>query len=65
MTVVRFSTRHLDAPWELPDAATLLSVSVRHLRRLIDKGKVKPIRVGGRVLIPANEMERLVVYGCG
>lgn len=56
--------RPAGAPWPIPDAATFLSVSARHLWRLIDAGEVRSIRFGRRVLIPADEMNRLANQGC-
>jgi excisionase family DNA binding protein len=52
------------APWPIEEAASFLSVSSRHLWRLIDASRVKAIRIGRRVLIPAHEMERLAREGC-
>ena len=52
------------APWPIPDAANFLSVSVRHLHRLLDAGKVKSVRLGRRRLIPDSEVQRLARSGC-
>jgi excisionase family DNA binding protein len=52
------------APWPIPDAARFLSVSVRHLHRLLDAGKVKSVRLGRRRLIPDSEVQRLARSGC-
>ncbi len=51
-------------PWSIPDAAAYLSVSNRHLWRLIDGGAIRAIRFGRRVLIPADELTRLAEKGC-
>jgi len=56
--------RPAGAPWPIPDAASYLAVSMRHLIRLIDAGKVRSIRLGRRVLIPADEIARLAREGC-
>jgi excisionase family DNA binding protein len=52
------------APWAIPDVARFLTISERHLHRLLDAGKVKSIRIGRRRLIPATEVERLAQKGC-
>lgn len=52
------------APWPVPDAAAFLSVSARHLLRLIDGRKVKSILIGRRRLIPDAEVQRLAREGC-
>jgi excisionase family DNA binding protein len=52
------------APWSIPEAAKYLSVSDRHLCRLIDAGKVRSVRIGRRRLIPDVELRRLADEGC-
>jgi excisionase family DNA binding protein len=42
------------------DAAFILSVSERTVRSLISKGKLKPTRIGRRVLIPWEEIDRFI-----
>ncbi len=59
------ANRPVGAPWPVPDAAAYLSVSARHLRRLIEAGDVKVVRLGRRVLIPADELNRIASQGCG
>jgi excisionase family DNA binding protein len=51
------------APWPIRDAASYLAVSDRHLWRLLDAGRVRAIRLGRRVLIPADEIVRLAREG--
>jgi excisionase family DNA binding protein len=51
------------APWPITDAAEYLAVSDRHIRRLIDYGQVRAIRIGRRVLIPSDEIARLAREG--
>ncbi len=59
-------TTHMPgSPWPIPEAAAYLSVSDRHLWRLIEAGEIRSIRFGRRVLIPADEMNRLSLEGCG
>lgn len=53
-----------DSPRSFPDAAEFLRVSVRHLQRLADAGRVRTIRLGRRRLLPADEVERLARDGC-
>ncbi|OWK41280.1 helix-turn-helix domain-containing protein [Fimbriiglobus ruber] len=52
------------APWPIPDAAAFLSISERHMHRLIDAKKVKAVRLGRRRLIPDAEVQRLASNGC-
>ena len=56
--------RPIGAPWPIPEAAKFLAVSSRHLWRLIDAGEIRSIRLGRRVLIPADEISRLAEQGC-
>jgi excisionase family DNA binding protein len=46
--------------YSLAEAAQALSLSVRSLRYLMHAGKLGFARVGRRVLIPHNELERLL-----
>ena len=56
--------RPAGAPWPVPDAAAFLSVSPRHVQRLIDAGKVRSVRLGRRRLVPDDEVRRLAREGC-
>jgi excisionase family DNA binding protein len=56
--------RPAGAPWPIPDAAAFLSISPRHLSRLLDAGKVTSVRLGRRRLIPDAEVQRLAREGC-
>jgi excisionase family DNA binding protein len=51
------------APWSIQDAATYLTISMRHLHRLLDAGRVRSVRIGRRVLIPDAEIKRLAEHG--
>ncbi len=44
--------------YSVEDAAKQLSVSSQSVRRLIDRGELKARRVGSRVIIAKNELER-------
>lgn len=57
------NSRAHGSPWPAKEAAGYLCISYRHLLRLIDAGKVKPIRFGRKLLIPAGEVERLATGG--
>lgn len=47
--------------YSIAEAAAKLSVSGRHLRRLIDKGEFpQPIRVGGRSIVLAADLDGYV-----
>lgn len=63
-TDVSFPARPPGSPWPIPHAAAFLSVSARHLARLLDAGKVKSVRLGRRRLIPDAEVQRLAREGC-
>ena len=58
------TTREPGAPWAIPDAAKFLSVSERHLYRLLDANKVRSVRIGRRRLLPDAEVRRLAHDGC-
>jgi hypothetical protein len=52
--------------YSLPDSSARLgNVSVFSLRRHIDSGDIKAVRVGGRVFIPVTELERIEQFGVG
>jgi excisionase family DNA binding protein len=42
-----------------------LAVSTFTVRRLIKAKQLRAVRVGKRVLVPASEVERIIVEGCG
>ncbi len=44
--------------YSVEEAAQQLSVSSQSVRRLIDRGELKARRVGTRVIVPKNELER-------
>jgi excisionase family DNA binding protein len=45
------------------EAAAATSLSVRSLDYLIEKGQLRAVKVGRRVLIPSRELERLIEKG--
>ena len=49
--------------YSIAESAELISVSVATIRRLIEAKKLSCARVGDRVLIPREELERLVAVG--
>jgi excisionase family DNA binding protein len=57
----------LDTParraYPMREASQMLSVSRSSLYRHADQGKIKFIRIGGRTLVPAAEIERLSAEG--
>jgi excisionase family DNA binding protein len=57
------TVRSPGSPWPIAEAAAYLSVSARHLHRLIDAEKVRSILLGRRRLIPDAEVRRLAVEG--
>jgi excisionase family DNA binding protein len=56
-------TRLAGSPWPLIEAARFLGISHRHLVRLIDGGKIQPIRLGRRVLLSDAEVRRIATQG--
>lgn len=48
------------AALRLEDAADYLGVSLNHVRRLIDRGQLEAVRLGGRVLIPRERLDALL-----
>ena len=47
------------------EAAAATSISLRGIDYLIEKGELKTVRVGRRVIIPSRELERLASKGVG
>jgi len=45
------------------EAAQLLRITVRSLERLTAAGKLRRVKIGGKVLIERSELERLVREG--
>lgn len=56
--------RPTGSPWPIPEAAAFLTISERHLYRLLDAGKVQSVRLGRRRVIPDDEVRRLAREGC-
>lgn len=48
---------------DVKEAAHALSISPWTIRKYITDGKLKPVRIGRRVLIEPSELQRLVVAG--
>jgi excisionase family DNA binding protein len=44
----------------LTDAAASLGISYSMMRKLIRQGKVNIVRIGRKILIPEEEVERLI-----
>ena len=47
------------------EAAAATSISVRSIDYLIGNGRLKAVKIGRRVVIPAQELEKLVYNGAG
>lgn len=47
----------------IPEAAEAWRCSIRHVRRLIEVGSVRVTRIGNRVIIPAEEVARVLEEG--
>jgi excisionase family DNA binding protein len=46
--------------YSIQNSAKLLDVSPQSVRKLIERGELRPRRVGVRVLIPRTELERFL-----
>ena len=54
--------------WNVKEAGTALGLSPWTIRRYISEGRVRPVRIGRRVLVEPAECRRLVEEGrepCG
>lgn len=49
--------------WGLPEIAESLGVSVGLLRKQIDEGKLRSIRLGKRVLVSEEELQKYINQG--
>jgi len=49
----------IDNVYETTEAARLIGIGYATLYRWIKRGKLIPIRIAGRTLIPKSEVERL------
>lgn len=49
--------------YRIPDACRILSLSRSHLYALAAAGRVKLLKLGGRTLVSAEEIERLLKDG--
>jgi excisionase family DNA binding protein len=47
----------------LREAAAVLGISIFTLRRLIDSGAIRSVKVGARRLVPVEEIERVATHG--
>lgn len=64
MPVARPARLSDGSPVSFSAAAVHLGISERHLYRLRDSKQVRTIRFGRRVMIPADELQRLATKGC-
>ena len=49
--------------WGIDRVAEVTGVSPHSIRRWISENRVRSVRLGGRVLVPVAEVERLVTSG--
>lgn len=49
-----------DSLLTIPETAAVLRVSQRHLFRLLQRGCIRPLRLGSRTLVPHREIRRLI-----
>ena len=47
------------------EAAAATSISLRSIDYLIGKGQLKAVKIGRRVVIPAQDLEKLIYNGAG
>jgi len=59
----RYRDQETIGVFETRSAAAATSLSVRSLDYLIEKGQLRAVKVGRRVLIPSRELERLIEQG--
>lgn len=45
------------------ELAEAMGVTSKHIGNLVQRGKIKPIRLGARCLIPMAEVERILEEG--
>jgi excisionase family DNA binding protein len=55
--------RRLEPLFTVPDAATILNVSERTVRRLIASGTIRAVRIGRSVRLRPRDIERLIADG--
>lgn len=46
--------------YRIPDACRALSISRAHLYDLASKGKLRLVKIGGRTVLPATEIARIL-----
>lgn len=44
----------------VPEVASILGISVRHCYDVIREGQLPSLRLGSRVLVPADQLEKLL-----
>lgn len=49
--------------WTVAEASESVGVSQSALYRSIRQGSIRAVRIGGRVVIPSDELERLLAGG--
>lgn len=49
--------------YRVPDACRALGVGRSTLYKLASAGKLRLVRIGGRTVVPGNEVERLATEG--
>ena len=49
--------------YPVQEACLLIGIGKSHLYELIASGKIKSIKIGGRRLIPSNEIDRVSIEG--
>lgn len=59
------ATTHVEAPraYRVPDACRALGVGRSTLYKLASAGKLRLVRIGGRTVVPGNEVSRLATEG--
>jgi excisionase family DNA binding protein len=51
------------AGYSIVETARRLSVSRSHVYRLISEGRLRRVKLGARSIVPASEIDRLMVEG--
>jgi len=65
MAQVRRTHIEEDSLVSVVEVAKRLSVSPYTVRRLIEAGEIRAVRVGKRILIATSEVDRIIEHGCG
>jgi len=55
-----YLTRTMNSPYRISEAATVLRMSEKSVRRQIDRGNLRKCKAFGRVLIPRKDVDNFI-----